>query len=203
MKKKDPLLVMLCSFTVLALLYWGVNALIARRAEAEAAEEAQSLSIIGLDAARLISLESPDASALSFSYDEETGWTSPLYEGWPLVQNEVETLEHSLIEISAVRALEEHGELSEYGLDEPNYTLTLDDGEGTVYELLIGGEDANGNYYACLTGDERVFTLSSSLPDTLDTDIFDFVEYESLPLLSEDDVTAISLEYSGSLYEYT
>ena len=200
MTKRNPLLASFLALAILSLLYWGISALKTRNETAEADAEAARLAVLSLEGANEISCAGP-AGELTFINDVGV-WRAANYDGWPLDQNAIETLEYDLISLKAVRVLDEHGALADYGLDAPLYTVTITDPEGGEHILTISGEDVNGNLYAALEGDGRVFTIAPSLASSLDKGILSYVEYPQLPHPAEDSITAITLEQGGDIWQY-
>ncbi len=201
MNKRDPLFISFLALAILSLLYWGISSLKAKNERADAEAEAARLAVLSLEGASEISCASPTAE---LTFTEADGvWRAEHYDGWPLDQNAIETLEYDLINLKAVRVLDEPGALAEYGLDVPEYTVTITDPEGGEHILAISGEDVNGNLYAALEGDGRVFTIAPSLVDSLGKDILSYVDYEQLPHPAESSVTAITLEQGGDVWQYT
>lgn len=189
------------ALVILSLLYWGISSLKAKNERADADAEAARLTVLSLEGARSIDCASPTAD---ITFTEADGvWSAANYDGWPLDQNAVETLEYDLANLKAVRVLDEHGALADYGLDMPEYTVKITDLEGGEHILVISGEDVNGNLYAALEGDGRVFTIAPSLADSLNKTILSYVDYEQLPHPAQSSVTALTLGQGGDVWQYT
>lgn len=66
-------------------------------------------------------------------------------------------------------------DLSEYGLDQADFTITLEAAEKTE-TIVIGDPAANGNYYAMLEGQSAVFTVNNQLLDLYSYQAFDLLD---------------------------
>ncbi|WP_112181873.1 MULTISPECIES: DUF4340 domain-containing protein [Paraliobacillus] len=66
-------------------------------------------------------------------------------------------------------------DLSEYGLDEADFTITLGSAEKTE-KIIIGDPAAGGNYYAMLDGKSTVFTINNQLLDLYSYQAFDLLD---------------------------
>ena len=67
-------------------------------------------------------------------------------------------------------------DLTQYGLDDPQMNLYMEDSDGQVFELNIGSSDGNGNVYVQAPGDPAVYAmLESSLTTLNDLDPFQLI----------------------------
>lgn len=68
--------------------------------------------------------------------------------------------------------IDEHGELSEYGLDDPSYIVTVTDAQGVAQTYYIGDYfTLEGTYFAKLEGTDTVYTIASTYPSAFDADV--------------------------------
>lgn len=108
--------------------------------------------------------------------------------------NEVEGLISTIqgLEVGDV-ATESAAKLSEYGLEPPQQTISLEADGGAKTELLIGDKaPAESGLFAKLPGASRVFTIPAYLATTLDKKPFDLRDRDLLHV-KRDDVTALSI----------
>lgn len=104
---------------------------------------------------------------LAFTKDGDT-WRYDGNEALAMNQTAVGSMVTMLAEIEAVQVLEEHEELSEYGLDTPSNTISITTKEGKK-ELLIGNENKSvSGYYAMINGENTVYLISTALPNKFD-----------------------------------
>ena len=125
----------------------------------------------------------------------------------PIRQSTLSVLADELSSLEATRRLEQPDALASYGLADPSihYEITAKD-ENTA-TLLIGSQvTASGSggpaqppteYYACLAGGSQVYTIGSSLADTAAKGLYDFIQTESLPVISGADIQDITITRDG------
>ncbi len=140
----------------------------------------------------LSDLDTDSVTGLSWTYDGETvsltsdgeSWTDADDDSFPLDESYPESMVAALAEVTVTKTIEEPAELSEYGLEEPSCTVTVTvDGEET--ELLIGDENTlDGGYYLS-NGDGNVYIVDDSLLSTFTYSLYDLIEMETLPDLSD------------------
>lgn len=102
--------------------------------------------------------------------EEDGSWISETDKDIDLDQSAMTEMIDSLSGIEAVRTLEEPDELSDYGLEEPAYTITMKDGNGSEMTILIG-DAAGDDYYAMKEGSDVVCTIGSSVVDSMEFDL--------------------------------
>ncbi len=85
-------------------------------------------------------------------------------------QDAISGLVSTLSSLSSERLIEDKaGDLKPYGLSEPSLEVDIAKKDGKTLQLLIGDETPTGSaVYAMLSGDPRVFTLSSYTKSSID-----------------------------------
>lgn len=102
--------------------------------------------------------------------EQDGSWIYPADEKVALDQSKVTSLVDNLSEVKAERILENPDALADYGLEEPAYTLTLKDGNGSETILSIGNATGD-SYYAKKEGSDTVYTISSTFVESMEFDI--------------------------------
>lgn len=198
--KKKPLYLLCGVLAVLLAGYFGASALLRHSAQKKADAAAAALSICSADSLTKMSYQTAD-NTLAFT-KSAGAWQCDSYPGWPLKQDPLNTLEQRLTSLSALRVLDDPGALAEYGLDNPECTLTLTDSAGTSRTLQLAHSDANSTWYLHLDGDDRVFTVDETLADAVNYSILDLVDYQTLPALEATSLVRVELAYAGNSYDY-
>ena len=112
--------------------------------------------------------------------EEEGTWYNAEDRSASIQQSMVENLLTYITHITSETAIEEPVDLSQYGLDEPSMTITATLENGTSVILHIGESNSiTGDYYLQVSGDDTVYTVSSSLVSTFEKTPEDFVEEET------------------------
>lgn len=175
MKKYKTMIIFLSVFAILVVLYFVMNYVNQLQAEKE-----QDETIMVTEITDLAYMEYTDGNtALSFVKEDDT-WklADDSEESKTLNSDAVQTIADTLSQVAAVRVLEGAGELSEYGLDEPAYTIKLETESGTEITLYIGSATGE-NYYATIGDKVVVYVIDSSPVDTLEFDVIDLEAEET------------------------
>lgn len=173
-KKYKTMILFVLVFAVLAALYFVMNHVNKLQAEKELNE-----TIMVTELGDLAYMEYTNGeTVLSFVKEGEVwGLADDSETSTTLDSDAVETIADTLSQVPAVRVLKGAGELSEYGLDKPTYTIKLKTESGTEVTLYIGNT-AGENYYAT-TGDKMVVYVIDSSP-------VDVLEFDATALEAED-----------------
>jgi hypothetical protein len=77
-------------------------------------------------------------------------------------------------------------QLAEFGLDKPALRVSFGFSDGSVKEFLVGDlNNFNSLYYLCeASATDTVYMINSSVRNSLDLDIFDFVQIETPPTIT-------------------
>lgn len=95
------------------------------------------------------------------------------------------------------------GMLAEFGLDNPRQTVTFTDKMGT-HTLLIGNYNSfNQCYYAARNTTNTVYMIDRTVAGAFGMPITDLVTYDTLPLIAESEVTAITVTRGNDRLTYT
>lgn len=160
MKKKAFILI--GAFAVLVAL---IGIYFAVKGKSDTAEEEKE-TLIGLTANRIqtISWTPEGGDTLSFSRIDGR-WSYDGDRDFNVDQNAMNTLCSGVTGITVYQTLENVSDLSQYGLDDPEYTLQVTDTEGNVTEVAIGDtNDAVNSLYAYKNGDNtRIYSVMASL----------------------------------------
>lgn len=202
MSKKKNLIVLLVVFVALAGIYLGVatysDYAAQKKEEKEQAEsEENRIWITDLDEVKEISYDNGTAN-LSF-IKEDGEWKYKDAEDFPLVQSYLTALEETVSHLEASRKLEGGDELEAYGLSEPQASVTVTDAEGNETTLEIG-DSVDSEYYLAVKGEEIPYTVGSSLYSEIQYDLYDMIEMEEFPDLSEETILSVEVKNEDGSY---
>ena len=96
-------------------------------------------------------------------------------ETW-LDQEVVMSITDKARKLVAVDVVDDAKALTEYGLDEPAYTVDIKDAEGNEVLIYIGDADEAGNYYVTTGEKEEVYVISEQFVTALHFDKEMFIE---------------------------
>lgn len=187
-KMKNPLFLAAGVLVILGAAYVGISQM---NASAEKKEEEQKEYVVKMD----------DVSELSFYNGKDVLGFVRVGEEWeyktdpefPLNQNIFSRIETDASDLEPVRILKDAEATDVYGLDEPQYWVQMTGTDGTVKKVQIG-DQTDTNYYACVEGEETVYTISSSLPSELQYDLYDLIQLESIQSVSADQILSVTVE---------
>lgn len=203
MKKKSRTLILgASSLVILSGAYLLLRIYNQNAQETELAESAQE-EILSLDEDTLASVSFEiDGSEVTFLYEDEE-WSLENDPEFPVDSTYLMTTLSYLEPLEAVRTLEEVTDTGEYGIDEPQNTITLTDSEGTETILTIGSTNiSTGDDYLMLNDDSStIYTINTSLRDSLHDDLYDYAEGEELPYILSSEISGLSVEKADGSYE--
>lgn len=171
--------------------------------EEAAADAASGETILEIDTENLVSASfSIDGTKQTFVKDGDE-WILEGDDTFPVDSSALLSCLSGLTPLKAQRTLTDVSDLSEYGLDEPQNTVTLTDAEGSQTVITFG--DANANTtddYLMLDEDTAtVYTVESSFLDSLSKNLYDYALSDDLPQLQTDEITGIQVSGTDSDYE--
>lgn len=202
MSKKKNLIVLLAVLAALAAVYFGVTAYsdytAQKKEEQEQAEsEENRIWVTDLDEVKEISYDNGTAQ-LAFVKEDEN-WKYKEAEDFPLEQSYLTSLEETVSHLEATRRLEGGDELEAYGLTEPQATVTVTDEAGKKTTLHIGNS-VNSEYYLLVEGEEIPYTVGSSLYNEIQNDLYDMIEMEEFPDLTEENIVSVEIQNESGNY---
>lgn len=159
-------------------------------------DEIESNTILEWDEekTRKISLYTNSREKITLIKENDT-WTMEKYEKIPLIQEEVSTMIGYVSSLSSERTVEDIEDLSEFGLDDPVNVITIETEDGEVESLAIGAQNPSTGYTYIYLNDKKdvVYTVNKNLENLFKYDFLDFVESESYPSFSDEDVRKVEV----------
>ena len=127
----------------------------------EEAEVTESEVIYSLDAATLTNLSwTCDGETVSFDYNGED-WTYADDADFPLDPTRLNTMLSTLEEVTAAKTIEAADDLAQYGLEEPECTITVTADTETV--ISVGSETSLDGLRYVSIGDGSVYLVDSGI----------------------------------------
>ncbi len=209
-KKTKKLITPLILVLVLALLAAGYVILKdyndKKAAEEETEQPTEKVSVLDKTGFTMTMMRIGDGS-LNFSYINDK-WYWDKDEMFPLDTDQIEEMVSALSLVEAEVKVDNAGDPSEYGLDEPALTVTAaySDGKTLVYDF---GDvnDFNDFQYFRVSGDENVYMLDRAVSELFNTEIKNLYKKEACPIIDDsvqaDKVTSILIETKDKTNEIT
>lgn len=135
----------------------------------------------------VFTVDTQTVTALTWHYVDETvtfektedGWAYAEDENFPLDSSYLETMLDALTQVEASRVIEQVEDLAEYGLENPDCTVTVQ--TDRTLEISFGSQSALGEERYISIGDGNVYLVDASLQDPFELGLYDVVKMESLP----------------------
>lgn len=171
--------------------------------ESEAARESEENRIWLTQIDDLTSIQiNNDKGTLTFHKKDDT-WYEKADEKFPVNQTALGTLADTLSYMEATRKLEGADAPADYGLLEDALSVTVTDAKGVSSTIYIGNA-VGDEYYAKISGSDTIYTVSSSLYSQITGKaLYDFVQLESLPNVTSDEITSVKITANDKTYLYT
>ena len=207
-KKKQGRNLILGTVLLVALIavYFGLDYQQKKEAASDVENEVLNLPVTVTDEEFAKVTIKTTENVLTFSREEKDGervWTYEEDPKFPLNSTLVNTKMQSLTDPGITRILENPESISEYGLDDPSITITVEKTDGTSYKLLIGDKNAtNNDYYLMVEGHDEIYTFDGSLVGALNIEPYDVATGEDLPTIEATSITNVKIEQESGTYEF-
>lgn len=155
-----------------------------------------------------VSLKSEKGEKITLIKDEDDVWKLENREEIPLVEDEIVNMIEHASELVSERTIEDVEDLSEFGLDEPVNVIEIETEDGEQESLAIGTQNPSTGYtYIYLNGNTNVvYTVDKNLANLYKYEMLDFVESETYPTLTSDNVRKVEVVKAEKsftlLYDY-
>lgn len=197
MDRKKKKTIILLALILLLVIANGAASAWNNKSEKKKKKEAEASKVYLTDASDITAYSYSDGSQnMSFTKVDDT-WVYDEDNEIPMNQDTVQSAADAIRQITAVRELDNPDQLSDYGLDNPSYTIQFQDSEGTVTEILIGN-GAGENYYAAVGGTEKVYTISSDFQNYLQFDLAKLVQYDTVPSIGSGNLKNVTITENGT-----
>ena len=169
-----------------------------RKKDTETETETQGEQVIAVQTDELSHISIENESGTIYFTKKDNNWVYEEDENFPLDEDVFDNLVSTLQEISAVRTLENAGDLKEYGLEEPAVTVTAETKDGTKRELYIGNQNTStGDYYARTGVRDMVYTIDGTTAGAFACTLYDLAQASNFPTISSTKLTGIKVEKGG------
>lgn len=146
----------------------------------------------------IFTLETTDAAELTWSYGDETltfenidsSWVYTADSSFPLDSSYLDSMLSTLSDVTATKTIETPDDLSQYGLEDPVCTVSITTDAVTSFQ--IGDETSMGGERYLSLGDGNVYLVDDSILDSFAYGLYDIVQKESIPSMT--DLTAFRVE---------
>lgn len=191
-KKRNRILILVIILIIALAAYIGI---VQYNKHEAAKDSTKTISVTDLDSDKIEKLEyTSGGENYSFIKDSDGTWKWEQDQTISITQSYVTDIVSNACSLKADRLLAENlDNIAEYGLDNPAYTVKLTDSDGQQEVIYIGSQNTStSNYYAYVDGRTNVYTIDSTLIDTLGHTLNDMIEHSEVPTMTSDNITDIS-----------
>lgn len=199
-KNNKTLLILTAVLVILAALLAGLKLYNNAQEEKKVQEE---------ESARIHITEPGSLSQISYNNGTENIEVVKNGDSWTLAEDpEVElqqsyftTLESEISNLIADREIPEPDDLSDYGLDNPAYTIKATDEEGNETIIHVGN-GADSEYYLTTGDKDKIYTGGSALVSAIQYEIGDMIVNDTIPTIGTSQVVKININTPNGKSSY-
>ena len=202
MKKSTKLVSAVVVLTVLGGVYVGLNTYVSKEEKTESSSDEESKT-------EVFSVKTDDIKSLEFIVDKkevtfekkDDSWVKKDETAFPVNQTTLDSAASAIEKVEADRVLEDVEDLTEYGLDSPSNTVTVDTADGTT-KLNIGDENTSTNQYYISKDDDdsTVYVVAADTVSPFMDSLYDYAQGEDFPTI--DSSTVKKVQVSGNKDSY-
>lgn len=164
-KQKRQLVILLAVLVILAGAVPGVRYFMEKREAKEAQEAAEQKGDVIIDAAYEDVVKfSYDYEGVNYTFEkEEESWRIAEDHTLNLKEYSIKNILSGVTPLTARQTIENVTDLGQYGLDQPERTITLDTGSAS-YILYVGDHNTlTGTYYVSMPSEARVYVVEQTV----------------------------------------
>ena len=178
MKKSTKLVSAVVVLAVLGGTYVGLNTYVSKEEKTESSSEEESKT-------EVFSVKTDDIKSLEFIVDKkettfekkDDSWVKKDETAFPVNQTTLDSAASAIEKVEADRVLKKVDDLTEYGLDSPSNTITVDTSDGTT-KFNIGDENTSTNQYYITKDDDdnTVYVVAASTVTPFMDSLYDYAQ---------------------------
>ena len=202
MKKSTKLVSAVVVLVVLGGVYVGLNTYVSKEEKTESSSEEESK-------AEVFSVKTDDIKSLGFIVDKKAvtfekkddSWVKKDETAFPVNQTTLDSAASAIETVEADRVLEDVEDLTEYGLDSPSNTVTVDTADGTT-KFNIGDENTSTNQYYISRDDDdsTVYVVAADTVSPFMNSLYDYAQGEDFPTIDSSTVKKVQVSEDKDSY---
>jgi hypothetical protein len=181
MKRTSKLLALTLVLIVILAGAYGVSKLNPEINGSSTEEESEQL-LFDVDSQQVTVLTVDYSEEMSFQWENDS-WYYTADSIFPVNTSRIDSMLSAFTAVTSSKTIEEPESLSQYGLEEPLCTVTVNDGE--EHTLMIGDESSMGGERYVSIGDGNVYLTDESVIDSFSYGLMDMVKKEVLPEIND------------------
>ena len=202
MKKSTKLVSAVVVLAVLGGVYVGLNTYVSKEEKTESSSDEESKT-------EVFSVKTDDIKSLEFIVDKkevtfekkDDSWVKKDETAFPVNQTTLDSAASAIEKVEADRVLEDVEDLTEYGLDSPSNTVTVDTADGTT-KLNIGDENTSTNQYYISKDDDdsTVYVVAADTVSPFMNSLYDYAQGEDFPTIDSSTVKKVQVSEDKDSY---
>ena len=202
MKKSTKLVSAVVVLAVLGGVYVGLNTYVSKEEKTESSSEEESKT-------EVFSVKTDDIKSLGFIVDKKAvtfekkddSWVKEDETDFPVNQTTLDSAASAIETVEADRVLEDVEDLTEYGLDSPSNTVTVDTDDGTT-KFNIGDENTSTNQYYISKDDDdsTVYVVAADTVSPFMNSLYDYAQGEDFPTIDSSTVKKVQVSEDKDSY---
>lgn len=204
MEKRTRTLCLLVGAVVLLLVaYFGIrgfNKNQEKKAEKEA--KASEIYLTKMEDVTEIRYNIGNGEQVFVKESDSDNWEVEAQPDFPLAQTYPEQIASDFGTLKAERELKDADQLSDYGLEDPVYTVELSDSKGTTHKISIGNVTGD-TYYATVDDSQTVYTVSAAVMEDLQYSLEEMAQLDQVPSLGSGNLVKETITKAGAQTTYS
>lgn len=202
MKKSTKLVSAVVVLAVLGGTYVGLNTYVSKEEKTESSSEEESKT-------EVFSVKTDDIKSLEFIVDKkettfekkDDSWVKKDETAFPVNQTTLDSAASAIEKVEADRVLKKVDDLTEYGLDSPSNTVTVDTSDGTI-KFNIGDENTSTNQYYISKDDDdsTVYVVAADTVTPFMKSLYDYAQGEDFPTIDSSTVKKVQVSEDKDSY---
>lgn len=202
MKKLTKLVSAVVVLAVLGGTYVGLNTYVSKEEKTESSSEEESKT-------EVFSVKTDDIKSLEFIVDKkettfekkDDSWVKKDETAFPVNQTTLDSAASAIEKVEADRVLKKVDDLTEYGLDSPSNTVTVDTSDGTT-KFNIGDENTSTNQYYISKDDDdsTVYVVAADTVTPFMKSLYDYAQGEDFPTIDSSTVKKVQVSEDKDSY---
>ena len=202
MKKSTKLVSAVVVLAVLGGTYVGLNTYVSKEEKTESSSEEESKT-------EVFSVKTDDIKSLEFIVDKkevtfekkDDSWVKKDETAFPVNQTTLDSAASAIEKVEADRVLKKVDDLTEYGLDSPSNTVTVDTSDGTT-KFNIGDENTSTNQYYISRDDDdsTVYVVAADTVSPFMNSLYDYAQGEDFPTIDSSTVKKVQVSEDKDSY---
>lgn len=204
MEKRTRTLCLLVGAVVLLLVaYFGIrgfNKNQEKKAEKEA--KASEIYLTKMEDVTEIRYNIGNGEQVFVKESDSDNWEVEAQPDFPLAQTYPEQIASDFGTLKAERELKDADQLSDYGLEDPVYTVELSDSKGNTHQISIGNVTGD-MYYATVDDSQTVYTVSAAVMEDLQYSLEEMAQLDQVPSIGSGNLVEETITKAGSQTTYS